>query len=223
MSLKPLKAGDKKQLEIAMQRKKKSIGVLQELPPYTIIFSEGTKTEPHYIQGFTKQVNRKYAQFTSQDRIIVIGTGRSTQSLLEYARKTVSRKYPECKVVWLMYDKDDFPIDSFDNTQFSAEAEKDNQKYHVAWSNECVELWFILHYQQLFSHIGREQYQEVLKEHFPYEKNLDTIYDILKDRTQTAIENAEALYNSYEPDAPPSQRAPATRVHELVIFLQKYL
>lgn len=48
--------------------------------------------------------------------------------------------------VWLMYDKDDFPLDDFDNTQYSALSRKDIRKYKVAWSNECIELWFVLHF-----------------------------------------------------------------------------
>ncbi|WP_304969408.1 RloB family protein, partial [Romboutsia ilealis] len=46
-----------------------------------------------------------------------------------------------------MYDKDDFPLDNFDNTQYSAEKRKEIRKYRVAWSNECIELWFVLHFQ----------------------------------------------------------------------------
>lgn len=103
MSLKPLKASTQKKLEAAMQRKRKKIEKLHKLPPYTIIFSEGTKTEPFYIQGLTKQVNQRYAQFTSGDRITVIGTGRNTRSLLKYAREIVEAKYPACEDVWLMY------------------------------------------------------------------------------------------------------------------------
>lgn len=223
MSNKPLKASTKKKLEDAMRKKRKKIEELHKLPPYTVIFSEGIKTEPFYIQGLTKQVNKKYAQFTSGDRITVIGTGRNTKSLLDYARKKVNSDYPECRIVWLMYDKDDFPYDDFDNTQFSAEDRECTQKYHVAWSNECLELWFILHFQPLFSHIGRDQYYEILRGYFPYEKNLDTIYDILKDKTHTAIAHAKTLYASYENGTPPSRRTPATRVHELVTFLHEYL
>ena len=223
MSKKPLKISERKQLEEVMQRKRKSIETLHRLPPYTIIFSEGTKTEPHYIQGFTKQINSKYAPFVRQYRIIVIGTGRSTQSLLEYARNTVTRSHPDCKEVWLMYDKDDFPSDGFDNTQFSAEAESTEPKYHVAWSNECIELWFVLHFQKLFAHVSRAQYQDILNRYFTYEKNLENIYDLLKDNTEVAISHAKELYSSYEADAPPSQRTPATRVYELVMFLQEYL
>lgn len=223
MSKKPLKASTQKKLEAAMQKKRKNIEELHKLPPYTVIFSEGIKTEPFYIQGLTKQVNQKYAQFTSGDRITVVGTGRNTRSLLNYARKKVSADYPECRAVWLMYDKDDFPFDDFDNTQFSAVDKICLQEYHVAWSNECIELWFILHFQPLFSHIGREQYHDILKGYFPYEKTLENIYDILKDKTHIAIARAKTLYASYDEDTPPSQRTPATRVHELVDFLNSYL
>lgn len=223
MSLKPLKASTKKKLEAAMQKKNKKIEELHQLPPYMVIFSEGIKTEPLYIQGLTNQVNQKYAQFTSGDRITVIGTGRNTKSLLNYARKTVDTDYPECKVVWLMYDKDDFPYDDFDNTQFSAEGRTCEQEYHVAWSNECIELWFLLHFQPLFANLDREQYYDILKGYFPYKKTLENIYDILKDKTNIAIGHAEALYAGYEEDTPPSKRTPATRVHELVCFLSAYL
>ena len=206
-----------------MQRKRKQIETLHKLPPYTIIFSEGVKTEPYYISGLTNQINRKYAPFTSQDRIKVIGTGRNTKSLLDYARKRVAKEFPGSKIVWLMYDKDDFPYDDFDNTQFSAEEKQCEQEYYVAWSNECIELWFVLHFQNLFSNVGREQYRDILKQYFSYEKNLETIYDVLKDKTQGAITRSKTLYDSYAKEAPPSRRAPATRIHELVIFLQKYL
>lgn len=199
------------------------MGSLHTLPPYTIIFSEGIKTEPHYIEGLCRQVNQKYVRFTSADRIVVIGTGRNTKSLLRYARRTVSCQYPACQVVWLMYDKDDFPYDDFDNTQFSAEGKGSRQEFRVAWSNECIELWFILHFQTLHAQIGRERYRTVLQRYFPYEKNSETVYDSLKDRTQTAIARAKALYDSYGEDTPPAQRNPATRVHELVIFLREYL
>lgn len=51
MSKKPLKASTQKKLEAAMQKKQKNIEELHKLPPYTVIFSEGIKTEPFYIRG----------------------------------------------------------------------------------------------------------------------------------------------------------------------------
>lgn len=121
MSLRPLKASEQKKINAKMQKKKKKIQCLYELPPYTYIVSEGTKTEPYYIQGLTNAINRKYYNLSSDKRIVVKGTGRSTSSLLEYARIQVEEDLPQAEVVWLMYDKDDFPPAYFDNTQDSAE------------------------------------------------------------------------------------------------------
>lgn len=119
MSLKPKKVSEVKKeqakLNEKMKRKKKMI--LDDIPPYTFIVSEGIKTEVAYIQGFASAINKKYANFTTGEMVKIKGTGRNCQSLLEYARKVVDNEMPQASVVWLMYDKDDFPHDNFDNTQ----------------------------------------------------------------------------------------------------------
>lgn len=223
MSLKPLKASEQKRnqenINAKMQKKKKEL--LDDLPPYMYIMSEGKKTEPNYISGLTDKINQKFFDFTSGPRIFVKGTGRNTKGLLNYARKQVEEDFPQAEVVWLMYDKDDFPLDNFDNTQYSAENKKDSRQYRVAWSNECIELWFVLHFQELNVNNGREHYQEILRKKFNYKKNLKNIYELLQDKTEIAIERARRQYEAYT-DAPPSKRCPATRVYELVEELQKY-
>lgn len=224
MSLKPKKFSEMKrnqeELNFKMQKKQKTL--LDELPPYMYIVSEGTKTEPNYIKGMAKAINAKYFDLSSEKRIEVHGTGRNTKSLLEYARKRVDKKFPRAEVVWLMYDKDDFPFDDFDNTQYSALDRKDSRKYNVAWSNECIELWFLLHYQDLVVNVGRKKYQELLEEYCNYEKNMENIYEILKDRTDVAIARAKRQYEEYG-DLAPSKMCPATRVYLLVEELRKYL
>lgn len=224
MSLRPLKASEQKKnqekINAKMQKRKKEL--LDDLPPYIYIVSEGIKTEPNYISGMAKVINSKFSDLSSGDRIVVKGTGRNTRSLLKYARKQVEMDFPQAAVVWLIYDKDDFPLDNFDNTQHSAEDKKDNRLYRVAWSNECIELWFVLHFQELEVNNGREHYQEILENKFGYEKNLENIYDLLKDKTNIAIKRAKRQYESYN-DLPPSKRCPATRVYELVEELQKYI
>lgn len=224
MSLKPLKASEQKKnqerINAKMQKRKKEL--LDDLPPYIYIVSEGIKTEPNYIKGIAGVINSKFSDLSSGDRIVVKGTGKNTRSLLKYARKQVKIDFPQAAVVWLMYDKDDFPLDDFDNTQYSAEDKKDNRQYRVAWSNECIELWFVLHFQELEVNNGREHYRKILKQKCGYEKNLKNIYDLLKDKTNIAINRARRQYESYN-DLPPSKRCPATRVYELVEELQKYI
>lgn len=224
MSLKPLKASEQKKnqqkLDQKMQKRQKEL--LDDIPPYIYIISEGTKTETNYITGLTDCINERYKDLSSGERIVVKGTGRNTRSLLNYARTQVSIDHPRAEVVWLMYDKDDFPYDDFDNTQYSAESRKDSREYRVAWSNECIELWFLLHFQELTVNVGRAAYQEKLKELCNYQKNLTNLYEILKDNTELAIKRAKKQYEEYG-DKPPSQRCPATRVYELVEELQKYI
>ena len=97
MSLKPRKASEikreKQELQAKMMRKKKAL--LDDLPPYMFIVSEGTKTEPNYIKGLAESINRKYYNFSSGKRIKVEGTGRNTKGLLQYARKKVEKAFPQ--------------------------------------------------------------------------------------------------------------------------------
>lgn len=225
MSLKPLKVSEqkKKQEKINAKMQKREKEKLDVLPPYMYIISEGTKTEPNYIRGLADRINTKFAAFSSGKRIVIKGTGRNTRGLLNYARKQVEKEFPQAEVVWLMYDKDDFPLDNFDNTQYSAEGRADRRKYRVAWSNECIELWFVLHFQELTVNNGRTHYQEILKQKCDYEKNREDLYHLLEDRTAIAIRRARQLYVSYKDEIPPSRRCPATRVYELVEELQNYL
>ena len=220
MSLKPLKASDQRILNGIMQPRKKEI--LDELPPYTYIVSEGVKTEPNYISGFTDEINEKYRDFTSGKRIIVKGAGRHTKNLLRYARNQVREDFPQAAVVWLMYDKDDFPLDDFDNTQHSAETRQDSRQYRVAWSNECIELWFVLHFQDLTVNNGRNQYRRILRQYIDYEKDMPNLYALLKEHTYKAIQRAKRQYASHS-GLPPSRCCPATRVFELVEELLYYL
>lgn len=225
MSLKPLKISDqrKKQEKINAKMEKRKKELIDEPPPYMYIVSEGTRTEPNYIRGLSKSINSKYSDLSSGNCIVVKGTGRNTKGLLAYAKKQVEREFPQAEVVWLMYDKDDFPIDDFDNTQYSADNRKnDNRLYKTAWSNECIELWFVLHFQELTVNNEREQYQKILKQACGYQKNLENLYELLKDNTDIAIKRARSQYKSYG-DVPPSKKCPATRVYELVEELKKYL
>lgn len=142
MSLKPKKFRELKiqqdELKKKMHKKEKEKNTI--LPPYTYIVSEGTKTEPYYIEAMAQLINEKYREFSTGKFVIVEGTGRNTKDLLEYARENVVKIFPQAEIVWLMYDRDDFPLDKFDNTQYSAEGKKDVREYRVAWSNECIEL-----------------------------------------------------------------------------------
>lgn len=228
MSLRPPKHSDMKKLEEAMQKKQRKIEQRNKLPKYTLIICEGIKTEPYYIQGLVNLINEKYSNLIKSDRVRVFGTGRNTRGLLKYARRYANKpENYQYSRIWLVYDKDDFPNDNFDNTQFSIDSNSNNDEdraFLAAWSNESIELWFVLYFQELTANVSRDQYTEILKSYFDYEKTLTNLYEILEEKgnLNLAISRARKLYKENH-DSSPSRVAPATRVYELVEELKGYL
>ncbi|MGN1083588.1 MAG: RloB family protein [Lachnospiraceae bacterium] len=139
MSLKPKKKSEIKKIQEKMVQEQRQIEFQNQLPPYTMIVSEGVKTEPLYLNGFAKKINDKYKGLIRETRIVVYGTGRNTNGLLKFIDKQIDAgTWEKYSSFWLVYDKDDFPYDNFDNTQFSAES-RTNKRFRVAWSNESIE------------------------------------------------------------------------------------
>ena len=214
-------------MEEKMKAKASKMATLNKLPPYTMIVSEGIKTEPLYLEGFVNKINEKYKGLTKEPHIQVYGTGRNTQGLIRFVDKRISNgEWAHYKKFWLVYDKDDFPLDNFDNTQFEAEARKE-PSMSVAWSNESIELWFLLHFQEYRSNNGREQYIEKLNRYFNYSKTREDLYDVLMEKgsLDDAKRRARKMYQECVESGETSMAAmvPATRVHELVEELEQYL
>lgn len=169
-----------------------------------LIVCEGEKTEPQYFERF--RVPGLVVQ--------VEGVGMNTLSLVDKAKKI--RAEGEYDQVWCVFDKDDFPIDQFENAIHQAHSEG----MRVAYSNQAFELWYVLHFEYLHSAINRQTYMEKLDGHlnFKYRKNDPNIYQILLCKRESAIRNAQRLINEYGPSHPGIDD-PSTRVHELVISL----
>lgn len=62
MSLKPKKFSEMKrsQDELNSKMKKKERILLDELPPYTYVVCEGTKTEPNYFNQIAEKIPKAY-------------------------------------------------------------------------------------------------------------------------------------------------------------------
>ena len=58
-------------------------------------------------------------------------------------------------------------------------------QYHAAWSNECIEFWFLLHFAYYTANNHRSEYSSFLNDKFKelgigkYQKNLKDIFEIL--------------------------------------------
>ena len=93
------------------------------------------------------------------------GTGRNTQSLIndvenvrQREERVIGARFDQ---VWVLFDKDSFSDAQFDNAIRSGET----KGYRVAWSNECFELWYLLHFQEQSSSVGREKIYGGLEAH----------------------------------------------------------
>lgn len=232
MSKKPPKHSDSRQVN-ALGRRARQIGYLQPIE-YFLIVCEGKKTEPEYFEEIKQLINTNHKHLV-EVKIDIRPDATNTIFLLERAKKYVTELRGQVTQVWLVYDKDDFPLDRFDTTQFEAErlSSKDSEsgiKYHAAWSNQCIEYWFLLHFENLQADIDREQYRHKLNQYFQqkglgrYQKNRKNMFSTLREygNLPLAMRYAEQRIKEHAGNTP-SQSVPATRVHELVLELLRYL
>lgn len=222
MSLHPLKRSDQnKEWNLGRNRKKILIQ-----PEYQLIITEGTDTEPNYFNAMAGLVNSKYP---NKINVTVEGIGDNTLSLLEKARKRAVDSPNMIKHVWVVYDTDDFPADHINRTVTLCDQYSDDEiQYHAIWSNQCIELWFLLHFGFYHTDIHRKEYWPKLSEwlvsmgYGEYTKNRKDMYEILRPYMNVALANARRL-EEINIGRTPSASAPGTRIHELIQYLKPYL
>lgn len=190
---------------------------------FIYIFTEGEKTETNYFKSKKEEIEGEIRR--KKVKIKIKGDGYNTLSLVDYVlgfteRERViidnSEDSDEC---WVVFDKDNFP--EFNNAIKKAEA----RGLKVAYSNECFELWFLLHFSYFDSAVGRGYYESKLTDNLQkktgerkaeYSKTSENMYALIKDKEKDAIKNARRLLDSYNGQRPFSKNNPSTTVHLLV-------
>ena len=194
------------------------------------LFSEGIKTEPNYFGQFKKYIESNPVY---KNLVYIHPCGSETVRVLNEARKFVEDNKITKGQIWCIYDKDSFPAADFNAVVEIADSLNRNSNdliYRCAWSNECIEIWFILHFAYYTSNNHRKDYSKYLNDKFndisigKYEKNSPDIFDILLKygNPAQAIRFAKKLIEGHETE-PPSNIAPATKVYELVEELMVFL
>ena len=223
MSLKPPKKSDLNKSWMKPRRDKAK--KLQ--PEYHLIVTEGTDTEPAYFGAIREIINNRYQ---GKIQLSVFGEGDNTLSLLNKARKRAEADLNGYKHVWVVYDTDDFPSQHIDKTaQLCEELSASGETiYHAIWSNQCIELWFLLHFSYMHSDLHRAEYWPKLTGYLrslgkgDYTKNRPDMYRILYPLMDYAIANAKRLEVENQ-GKPPSKSAPGTTVYQLIELLKPYL
>lgn len=192
---------------------------------YNLIICEGTKTEPNYFNALKERIEKKEK---NKLQIKIIGTGRNTRSLFEYAKEFVQKSANGYSRVWLVYDKDDFPAENFNVTEEMCKenSSEEGTEYIAVWSNQCIELWFLLHFMYLQSDLHRSEYYpkltDCLADKGEYQKNREDIFEILFPHLNFAILNAKKLEKENKGKTP-SASVPGTRVHVLMEEMRDFL
>lgn len=222
MSLKPLKKSDLGKDWLQKRRDvRKNIH-----PEYHLIVTEGTKTEPQYFYAIKKRINESYNE---RIQLEVFGEGDNTISLFEKAKKRAEENPNGYKHIWVVYDTDDFPKDKIDVVpELCKNHSTGERQYHAVWSNQCIELWYLLHFSFMHSDIHRDEYFPKLDECLKainagrYKKNRDDMFYVLHPYLEYAIANAKKLEAINESKSP-SNSAPGTKIYEFIEKVKMYL
>jgi hypothetical protein len=195
-------------------------------PHRYLIVCEGERTEPNYFNGIKNIIDRK---FKNRIEVDIIGTGFNTVQVVEEAVKRRNSNPNPYSKVWCVFDRDDFPAKNFNDAISMCEIEG----IHAAWSNESIELWFLLHFQFLDTGITRQDYIEKLKDIFTkkninngkYVKNMPEIHTILTTfgDQKSAIKHATKLRELFCNDKSFANQNPSTTIHLFVQELEEYL
>ncbi len=222
MSLKPPKKSDREKAWMKKRRDRE----IKISPEYHLIVTEGELTEPQYFKAIRDTINQRYRERIQLD---IFGEGDNTVSLFEKAKKRAIQSSNVYKHVWVVYDTDSFPADHINRTvELCKSSSTDETEFHAIWSNQCIELWYLLHFSFFQSDIHRDDYYPKLTEHLnyigegEYSKGRNDMYHILLPYMDIAIANAKKL-DMINDKKTPAQSAPGTKVYELVEKLKPYL
>ena len=235
MSKKPPKHSEaKKERVSAASRMKESWPAPRDMsrkvplrPEHHLIVTEGTKTEPLYFGEIRQRINDRY--HGDWVTVEVKGAGMSTLSLLQHARSLAESSVRGFTHVWVVYDRDSFPPADFNAVADECATEgAGGARFHAIWSNECFELWYLLHFEFLQSDLSRDMYIPKLDAHLeklgmgPYRKNDSGMFTALETLLDNAIENAHKLEELNAGKTPEASR-PGTMVHKLIENLRPFM
>lgn len=201
----------------------------EPLPNSFLIISEGTKTEPFYIDGLKRHIDEHLTDNVETSKPIIKpeGQGAGTMVLVEKALQIRARQKRPYNQVWVVFDKDNF--DDFDEAIAFAES----NGLRVAWNNKSFEYWLLLHFNFCDSALQQDVLEERLSSVFRtrridangYKKNNVDVFEIVTTHGSlpTAIKNAQKMEEQHPSHLPPSQRAPSTTMFRLMEELKPYL
>jgi hypothetical protein len=175
-----------------------------------LIVSEDSKSSVDYLKSFPydEDLVEIVTEGGAGDPARVVRTGIALQ---KEAKKS---KEPFIEV-YCVFDRDDH-----ESYQQAFDLIKGENSIKAIWSNECFELWYLLHFEFRNSGMGRKEIYSKLNKILgrKYNKGDTSVVEQLTDRMEEAHANAVRLldYAYGENSQAPWMVNPSTKIHVLV-------
>ncbi|VTP93182.1 RloB family protein [Sphingobacterium daejeonense] len=211
-----------------------------------LIFTEDEVSEKYYFEWFQNN-DLKVTVFPNQKsgikNIINIISHCEKEEIIYKSSRNGSYKIKDGFEIWSVFDKDSYRESPNRDSDISYNIAIDyaiKSGFNVAWSNDCFELWILLHFfdeENVLDLMHRDQiYDELSKIFFEYRENKEiplesfryneyfkkqvrfiniVRFNILPN-TELAINRAERLFSKFEEKKSFSEINPCTTVFELV-------
>ncbi|MBD9892304.1 RloB domain-containing protein [Enterococcus faecalis] len=125
----------------------------KKLKPNVMIFCEG-ETEEAYL----RLIKRKYSAVNIKSKLKVKTCRRQGEALVEYAVSCIGSmgkaERDNYDLFYVMYDKDEQTTESIENAVRCGQRHRPEIK--TIFSNECFELWLLLHFEEVNRYMTRE-------------------------------------------------------------------
>ncbi|MFH2022278.1 MAG: RloB family protein [Patescibacteria group bacterium] len=185
--------------------------------PRIYIYCNGGVGEPVYFKEFkdhlrSRTITISYNRFKGNSPWDLIEKVVAEKNALTSRGRFVDEDGDQC---WCVFDVDEFWNQNPAKFKVATKLAREND-IRLAWSNECFELWYLLHFQSLQTGIPRNDYHTKLKTHFrrlggkPYTKNC-SVFDRILDKQAEAIKNAKQIFQINK-----VENNPSTAVFKLV-------
>ena len=197
-----------------------------------LVVCEDENTEPYYFGKYVELFQEIWPRETVY--LKAVGTGRNSLGVVKQAvieRERLKREAEKSvDQVWAVFDKDDLDLSKGNRENFEEAFEMGAREHvHIALSNECFELWLLLHYQEVdaTTPIPRKELygqlenaiQAIRGDEFQYAHgNREVVDEVWKSGDKTkAMERARQL-EDYHLNARHSwlEANPCTLMHKLV-------
>lgn len=202
-----------------------------------LIACEDKNTEPYYFGKYKKLFEEIWPKETLF--LKPIGTGRNSKGVVQQAIEERSKLEIDKTTIdqtWAVFDKDDLDKSEGNINRFNEAFTLGKQNnVHIAYSNECFELWLLLHFEDINKETAiprteiYNRLENAIKKHEPeflYEHGNSKVVDLTSKYgdKKAAIKRAEELFNYHNQEKHQEiESNPNTLVYNLVRELDSWL